>query len=101
MPIIVQRETERGDAIEVADRVDALLTAVERVGSKRFAMLRYIDPYGDTTFNQPMLPDVLKDLDQLLALAITPDERTIAEQLRRMAERCLGQVHEYLKFLGD
>lgn len=100
MPIRAQCQSENGVPLESLHDVGALLTAVERAGKDRFGLIRYIDPYGDTTFNELMLPDVAKDLDNLLLLAISKDERRIGQQLRRMVDRCL-EMHVYLKFIGD
>jgi hypothetical protein len=100
MPVIAQRQNESGEGIEAIRNIDPVLQAVERVGVERFAMLRCIDPYGDTTFNRLMLPSMVKELEDLMSLGIGSGERAVAERLSWLASRCV-QHGDYLKMIGD
>jgi hypothetical protein len=53
--------------------------------------LRFIDPYGDATFNQLQMGQLLDELKELGA-----DPELIA-----FVDLAIGQVHTYLKFIGD
>ena len=64
-----------------------------------YRLLTYVDPYGDTVFNRPQMPDLLADLDALRARPGT-EERGVA-RLRRLAEECRDGVHLYVWFIGD
>jgi hypothetical protein len=59
-PIQVYLEDESGNAIEgPATIFDAALPAHD---DARFQMMRFVDPYGDTTFNYLQITAVLRDL---------------------------------------
>jgi hypothetical protein len=63
--------------------------------------LRFIDPYGNTTFNQSQLPVLL---DELAVLAdATPDssDKEVIRDLQRFLRTALGEVHTYVQFVGD
>lgn len=63
--------------------------------------LRFIDPWGDTVFNQAQLPILLAELRKL--------EREQSDELIkahlgavvRLVERAQGRVHMYIEFAGD
>lgn len=63
--------------------------------------LRFVDPYGDTVFNQHQIPIVQQELEASLPLA--PDSN-VGEHIARVVEllrRAAGQVHTYMWFIGD
>ena len=62
--------------------------------------LRFIDPFGDTTFNRVQATALL---GELAGLRPKLDGRTRAfiDQVIELAERTEGGVHLYLKFEGD
>ncbi|WP_022826247.1 hypothetical protein [Hymenobacter norwichensis] len=62
-----------------------------------FRMLRYLDPYGDTTFNHLQQPALLTDLRLLLTLEPSP----LLEELLALITRSQEQVHTYVCFYGD
>lgn len=62
--------------------------------------LRFIDPWGDTTFNQQQIEVLFEELQPLAEVA-TPDVRMQAEALVRFISRARGVVHTYVKFIGD
>ena len=66
-----------------------------------FALLRYIDRYGDTVFNWMQMPDLLTDLDRLALVELKPVARRGLDRLRVMAEQCRAGPHLYLRFIGD
>lgn len=63
------------------------------------ACLRFIDPYGDTTFNQFQIPVLLTELESLLARK--PDFGAQLGELIRFVSAARDQVHTYVKFIGD
>lgn len=63
-----------------------------------FRLLRYVDPYGDTYFNQRQMADFLVDWN---ALKPTDDQREQWILVRDMAVKCQQEPHLYLRFIGD
>ena len=62
--------------------------------------LRFLDPYGDTTFNQLQIPVLVDELRAIAAEApATLRER--AEALVAFIESAVGHAHTYVKFIGD
>ena len=65
---------------------------------KSGACLRFIDPIGDTVFNQAQIEVLAAELDALLVNASA--HPTLAA-VRHFIEGARGKVHTYLKFIGD
>jgi hypothetical protein len=66
-----------------------------------FVCLRFIDPYGDTTFNQLQIPHLAKELEQILASLPAGAVREHCEKVLLMARKAEGETHTYLKFYAD
>lgn len=66
-----------------------------------YPCLRYIDPYGDTTFNQLQMPQLLVDLERTLPRCTTPETQQHIEALVSLVRKASGVVHTYIKFYGD
>jgi len=62
--------------------------------------LRFIDPWGDTTFNQQQLPILVQELDALRS-KLPDGQRAAGDALLAFLRRGLDQVHTYIKFIGD
>jgi hypothetical protein len=65
---------------------------------KSGACLRFIDPIGDTVFNHAQIEVLAVELDALLMEATA--HPTLAA-MRNFIVGARGQVHTYLKFIGD
>ena len=63
--------------------------------------LRFIDPYGDTVFNQRQIPGVIEELTARLSSLGDEQTRTHVESVINLAKKAKGQVHTYLWFIGD
>jgi hypothetical protein len=73
MPINIVLQTIQGNVLgQLLDPYNDL-AQVWPVGKESFPLLQYIDPYGNTIFNQKQMPQVLKE----------------------------DAGHEYLRFVGD
>jgi hypothetical protein len=60
--------------------------------------LRFVDPYGDTTFNAAQVAALEKEL------ALVPDTDEVGEQAKSLlafVKRYPDRLHRYLKFIGD
>jgi hypothetical protein len=65
------------------------------------ACLRFIDPYGDTTFDQLQLPILLAELESLGADRELDEELVVIRALLTFLEQARDQTHTYVKFIGD
>ena len=71
------------------------------VASPETKCLQFIDPYGDTTFNGRQA-EVLAGEIEVAALSLPEAaERERALALAGFARRVAGELHTYLKFIGD
>ena len=102
MGVDVRWENENGRAIEeVLDPQMCISHLVLKTDLAHTTCLRFIDTYGDTTFNQLQIAILIEELESVLESAL--DERII-DHLRRvigLAQKSRGEIHTYLKFYGD
>jgi hypothetical protein len=95
-------EDERGAQIAgVLDPANTLVRLIMRTPDAGSRCLKYVDPYGDTVFNQLQIGDLLDELRALRVGQRTDDERNHLDKVIELAERCQGSTHHYLKFHGD
>lgn len=64
-----------------------------------FKLLKYLDPYGDTIFNNVQMSDLVSDLKLLQEKE--KDENTLIQNIINLANRCETETHVYLVFYGD
>lgn len=100
----VRLEDERGNPLrDLSDqeRVTATITGL-RPGEDDEGSIcwRFIDLYGDTTFNRLQMRPFLAELDRLRVRAKPEDDRVL-EAIRDLATQCQSSAHRYLKFYGD
>jgi hypothetical protein len=103
MSIDARWEDGNGKEIEVVlspprSRIGAL---IPEANVEWFSCLRYIDLYGDTTFNQLQLPQILADLKQAIRETEWPETRAHMKLLIDLVKRAIGSDHTYIKFYGD
>ena len=63
--------------------------------------LRFIDPYGDTTFNQCQIPILIEELQSLVPKSKDAQARENVGSLINFVRKAHEQVHTYIKFVGD
>src|SRR5215208_3875004 len=63
--------------------------------------LRFIDPYGDALFNQAQLPVLLAELRALGGRLREPGLAPVLRELLAFVQPAAGQVHVYVRFIGD
>ena len=70
---------------------------------KESCCLQFIDPYGDTTFNQLQIPVLISELRSLLGSESCQRHEKLREfeGVVSFIEKARGQVHTYIKFYGD
>ena len=69
------------------------------LSNENFRLLKYLDPYGDTTFNAFMFEDLIKDLIELKKLL--PMDIMQIDTVISYTKECNDDIHTYLKFYGD
>jgi hypothetical protein len=103
-----QWEDEGGELIEA--RPDGIYLVFEMMpqdafegGLKKTSCLQFIDPYGDTTFNQIQIPVLISELKSLLEAEHCQNHEKLREfeGVISFIEKARGQVHTYIKFYGD
>jgi hypothetical protein len=100
MPLSVQIEDESGR--RAAERWWHPRSTQLLVGAHPgTCCLRFLDPYGDTVFNQEQLPVLLAELRALRQRAPDPEGATMLDDLLRYLEAATEQVHTYVRFVGD
>jgi hypothetical protein len=65
---------------------------------EQFKLLPYLDPYGDTVFNNLQIPDIILDLSILKEKYA---EMILIDTVILLAEKSLKTVHSYLTFYED
>jgi hypothetical protein len=63
--------------------------------------LRFIDAYGDTTFNQAQIPVLIAEIQSLSAHAVNTEVQAVLGDLLAFLSRARDQPHVYVRFLGD
>jgi hypothetical protein len=99
MPISVQIEDERGVA-EGEPWWHARSTAALDSDHSGTCCLRFIDPYGNTVFNQVQIPVLLEEL-RALSRPAEPELSAVLTELTRFVERAADRIHTYVRFIGD
>lgn len=98
MGLTVILEDENGDAIQIL--LQELqwdgLTWQER---NKFRLLKYIDSYGDTTFNSLQLNNLRADFEQLKLVLV--GQTHVIQRIIKLIQECQDQIHTYIKFYGD
>ena len=102
MGIDVRLEDERGRLrAAVPDphgRLAVLLAGAVDCGP---VCLRFIDPYGDTTFNRHQMATLVPELEAAVRGARDAASAEHGLAVLRLSRSCRDGVHLYLKFVGD
>jgi hypothetical protein len=100
MGLTIRLETERAEKIEeMYDFKNLLHHLLPSHDDSSFQCLRFIDWYGDTTFNTLQMDTFLIELERITQNAKTSDEKILLSQIKTLAEKV--STHTYLKFIGD
>jgi hypothetical protein len=97
--ISIEHRNEAGEVLEEFGDPRAI-ESLFRVGLRVDRCLGFIDPYGDTCFNQEQLPVLVAELEAALG-EVSPDNRTRLLSLIAFLRAKTGQIHTYLWFVGE
>ena len=75
-------------------------SSFEQLVSEKFKVLRFIDPYDDTTLNSVMCKELITDLSELKK-AESDEVISQINEIIELAENCIKEPHTYVKFYGD
>ena len=100
--IHVRLEDERGKEIAVifSPPRSQFASLIPEATVSDYPCLRYVDPYGNTTFNELQIPQLLADLERTLPRCTTPETRKHVEAIMALAKQAT-KGHTYIKFYGD
>lgn len=77
-----------------------VLRTIVRDADAGTSCLKFIDPYGDTTFNRSQVVQLLEEMREHRERA-SAEQAALLTQVEALAERALAEPHLYLKFVGD
>jgi hypothetical protein len=101
MGIDVRVETESG---EVQDEVLDDRNLTEKLLPDRedgsSPCLRFVDPFGDTLFNQIQIPLVVKELETRMR-ASKLEVLSHCEAILKVVSATVGEEHTYVRFSGE
>jgi len=101
MGIDVRLETEAGDGIEtLLDFDDSLQKVLLECDPTESVTLRFIDPYGNTTFNRLQMPFLIAEIESARERLGDEVAANFADEVLRLAMRCQDEVDTYLRFYG-
>ena len=101
MGIDVHLQNESGaDLRSYFDSQMLLPTMLDAFDTSKTTCLRFIDPYGDTTFNREQVEVLLIELSQLRDRLDTKT-REFVDSIIELGEEVQSGNHLYLKFIGD
>jgi hypothetical protein len=102
MGLIIRLEGENGELHqEVHDPKNFLIKAIKNHDVSKTFCLQFIDPYGDTIFNQLQVIQLKKELMETHDKTENEEQHNLFIKIEAMIENCLLKPHQYLKFYGD
>lgn len=66
-----------------------------------FPCLRFVDPAGDTVFNQAPVAQIVSELERLSARRHNPKVDRHLQAVLEFVRQAVGKTHTYIKFYGD
>jgi hypothetical protein len=102
MGLSIVLETEFGEALErVDDPTDILHHLLPSCDDNSYCVLRFIDWYGNTVFNRQQVQIFLEEWEKIKVRARDERDVELLARVAKLAEKCLSEPHQYLKFIGD
>lgn len=83
------------------DRKDALASALSTLDLHDSGKLGWVDPYGDTVFNEQEAEVARREVDALAQRCTDEDELAALRDLAELLEACAATPGSYLWFVGD
>ena len=96
----IELQDEDGKTLESFDDPSAIFALLDSVDADGSACVRFIDAYGDTTFNRLQIPVLTAELRSRL-LRLRGEAHRRAGALVAFVEQARDRPHVYVKFIGD
>jgi len=95
-------QDERGQILARCSARFNVWDYIENPGEvSRSCCLRFIDEYGDTTFNQSQISVLIGELEELFPKSKSEKASQSLQTLIAFARQAEGEIHTYLTFIGD
>ena|ERR1039457_2900838 len=102
MGINIHWEDERGERLAELPDGDFLVEKfLPHFQAQDFPCLRFVDPAGDTVFNQFQITQLVSELERLSAQKHEPEVEGHLRAVLEFVRQAVGKVHTYIKFYGD
>jgi len=99
MAINVVLETENGEILRQVVDTSVGLNRILPIDNPSFPLLQFVDPYGDTIFNEKQTRQLVGELNAVIETIADPEERALLKQVKELAEEI--DTHQYMRFVGD
>jgi hypothetical protein len=102
MGIDLRWENERGEQLaELLDTSALVERFLPHFEAQDFPCLRFVDPYGDTVFNQFQITQVISELEKVSGQKHEPEVERHLRAVLDFVRQATGKVHTYIRFYGD
>jgi len=102
MGIDLRWETEKGEQLaELGDRDFLVARFLPHFEELDFPCLRFVDPAGDTVFNQAQITQLVLELEKLSTQRHEPKVERHLQAVLKFVRQTVGKTHTYIKFYGD
>ena len=101
MGIDVEWRDESGKVLaQILDARSLLQSALADASLQSTQFLRFIDAYGDATFNQLQLPGLISEFKGV-ARSCTAEAALHMSSISKLLARASSEAHTYVTFVGD
>jgi hypothetical protein len=102
MGIDVRVEDENRELeAELLDGRGLVVKLLPGEAASEYPCLRFIEPYGDATFNQLQVPHLITELGRRIELTRDEAVRDHGKKLLALVQSAEGRSHTYVRFIGD
>jgi hypothetical protein len=102
MGIDLRWEDERGKPLaELLDPKMLVECFLPDFGDQDFPCLCFVDPYGDTVFNQHQITQLISELETLSGKKREPEVERHLQAVLEFVRQTAGKTHTYIRFYGD
>ena len=98
---LVWEEENGKELARLSDPQSLVEQFLPAAAATEFACLRFVDPYGDTIFNQLQFPVLLQELKRSTARTYKPGVAEHLSAAATLVAKAQGSIHTYIRFVGD
>ena len=98
--IVYQDETGK-ELDKVIDPTDLMRKIIPDLDDSSSYCLRYIDLYGDTTFNRLQIDQLKKEFESVLDKTQDEEIKSFIKRILVLIDKSKENIHTYIKFWGD